>query len=111
MTAKGKGVLFMTNAKKQRGRIGRRIQTCHCRGYTVRDGKQVAFKRKLYGNYSDPAKATNTLRKTLGDTFITITDVATESNYYSMPIEDFVDVAIGYSMYDQSVSEREIKND
>ena len=101
----------MKNARKQRALIGRRIQTCQCRGYTVRDGKQVAFKRKLYGNYSDPAKATNTLRKMLGDTFITITDVVTESNYYLIPIEDFVDVAIGYSMYDQTVSEREIEND
>lgn len=101
----------MTNAMKQRGLIGRRIKTCHCCGYTVRDGEQVPFKRKLYGNYSDPVKATNTLRKILGDTFITITDVVTESNYYSIPIEDFIDVAIGYSMYDQSVSEERSKND
>ena len=77
----------------------------------MRDGRQVAFERRLYGNYSDPAKATNTLRKALGDTFITITDVATESNYYSIPIEDFVDAAIGYGMNDRPVSEREIEND
>lgn len=77
----------------------------------MRDGEQVAFKRKLYGNYSNPVKATNTLRKMLGDTFITITDVVTESNYYSVPIEDFIAVAIGYSMYGQHVSEERSKND
>lgn len=111
MTATGRGCFFMTNSKKQRGRIGRRIQTCHCRGYTVRDGEQVAFKRKLYGSYSDPVKATNTLRQMLGDTFITITDVAVESDYYSIPIDDFVDIAISYRINGDSISKERCKND
>lgn len=98
MTATGKGVLFMTNAKKERGRIGRRIQICHCIGKTVEDGDLVGFEYDLYGDYSDPVKATNTLRQRLGDPFISITSVETESDYYSIPTRLFLKVAMNYAI-------------
>lgn len=98
MTATGKGVLFMTNAKKERGRIGRRIQICHCIGKTVEDGDLVDFEHDLYGDYSDPVKATNTLRQRLGDSFISITSVETESDYYSIPTRLFLKVAMNYAI-------------
>lgn len=88
----------MTNAKKERGRIGRRIQTCHCIGKTVTDGKLVDFAYVLYGDYSDPVKATNTLRRRLGDSFISITSVETESGYYSIPTRLFLKVAMNHAI-------------
>ena len=99
VTATGKGVLFMTNAKKKRGRIGRRIQICHCIGKTVAvSGKLIDFEYDLYGDYSDPVKATNTLRRRLGDSFISITRVETESDYYSIPTRLFLEVAMNYAI-------------
>lgn len=98
VTATGKRVFFMTNAKKERGRIGRRIQTCHCIGKTVAKGKLIDFECDLYGNYSDPVKATNALRQRLGDSFISITRVETESNYYSIPTRLFLKVAMNYAI-------------
>lgn len=98
MTATGRGYFFMTNAKKERGRIGRRIQICHCIGKTVAKGKLIDFEYDLYGNYSDPAKATNTLRQRLGDSFISITRVETESDYYSIPTRLFLKVAVNYAI-------------
>ena len=94
----GKGVFFMTNAKKERGRIGRRIQMCHCKGKTIAKGKLIDFEYDLYGDYSDPVKATNTLRQRLGDSFISITSVETESDYYSIPIRLFLKVAMNYAI-------------
>ena len=96
--ATGRGCFFMTNAKKERGRIGRRIQICHCIGKTVVKGKLIDFECDLYGDYSDPVKATNTLRQRLGDSFISITSVETESDYYSIPIRLFLKVAMNYSI-------------
>lgn len=98
MTATGRGVLFMTNAKKERGRIGRRIQICHCIGKTIEDGDLVDFEYDLYGDYSDTVKATNTLRKRLHDSFISITSVETESDYYSIPTRLFLKVAMNYAI-------------
>lgn len=98
MAATGRGVLFMTNSKKERGRIGRRIQICHCIGKTVAKGKLIDFEYDLYGDYSDPMKATNTLRQRLGDSFISITRVETESDYYSIPIRLFLKVAVNYAI-------------
>lgn len=98
MTATGRGVHLMTNAKKERGRIGRRIQICHCIGKTVANGKLIDFEHDLYGDYSDPVKATNTLRQRLGDSFISITSVETESDYYSIPTRLFLEVAMNYSI-------------
>lgn len=88
----------MTNAKKERGRIGRRIQTCHCIGKTVAEGRLVDFEYDLYGDYSDPVKATNTLRRRLGDSFISITGVETESDYYSIPTRLFLEVATNHAI-------------
>lgn len=98
ITATGKGVHLMPDAKKERGRIGRRIQICHCIGKTVDDGKLIDFECDLYGDYSNPVKATNTLRKRLGDSFISITSVETESDYYSIPTRLFLEVAVNYSI-------------
>lgn len=98
MTATGRGVHFMTNVKKERGRIGRRIQICHCIGKTVANGKLIDFEHDLYGDYSDPVKATNTLRQRLGDSFISITSVETESDYYSIPTRLFLEVAMNYAI-------------
>lgn len=98
MTATGRGVHLMTNTKKERGRIGRRIQICHCIGKTVEDGVLVDFEHDLYGDYSDPVKATNTLRQRLGDSFISITSVETESDYYSIPTRLFLKVAMNYAI-------------
>ena len=88
----------MTKAKKERGRIGRRIKICHCIGKTVANGKLIDFEHDLYGDYSDPVKATNTLRQRLGDSFISITSVETESDYYSIPTRLFVKVAMNYAI-------------
>ena len=98
MTATGRGVHFMTNAKKERGRIGRRIQICHCVGKTVAKGKLIDFEYDLYGDYSDPVKAANTLRQRLGDPLISITRVETESDYYSIPTRLFLKVAMNYAI-------------
>ena len=98
MTATGRGVNLMTNAKKERGQIGRRIQICRCIGKTVANGKLIDFAYDLYGDYSDPVKATNTLRRRLGDSFISITGVETESDYYSIPIRLFLKVAMNYAI-------------
>ena len=94
----GKGVLFMTNVKKERGRIGRRIQICHCIGKAVANGKLIDFEYDLYGDYSNPVKATNTLRKRLGDSTILITRVEVESDYYSIPARLFLEVAMNYAI-------------
>lgn len=88
----------MTNAKKDRGRIGRRIQVCHCIGKTVANGKLIDFNYDLYGDYSNSVKATNTLRKRLGDSSILITSVKTESDYYSIPTRLFLEVAMNYAI-------------
>ena len=88
----------MTNAKKERGRIGRRIQICHCIGKTFAKGKLIDFEYDLYGDYSDPVKATNTLRQRLGDSFISITRVEAESDYYSIPTRLFLKVAMNYAI-------------
>lgn len=87
----------MAHAKKERGRIGRRIQICHCIGKTVAKGRLIDFEHDLYGDYSDPVKATNTLRQRLGDRFISITNVETESDYYSIPTRLFLKVAMNYA--------------
>lgn len=88
----------MTNAKKERGRIGRRIQICHCIGKIVEGGELVDFEYDLYGDYSSPVKATNTLRQRLGDSSILITRVETESDYYSIPTRLFLKVAMNYAI-------------
>lgn len=88
----------MTNAKKGRGRIGRRIQICHCIGKTVAKGKLIDFEYDLYGDYSDPVKAMNTLRRRFGDSSILITSVKTESDYYSIPTKLFLQVAMNYAI-------------
>lgn len=88
----------MTNAKKERGRIGRRIQICHCIGKTVEGGELVDFEYDLFGDYADPVKATNTLRQRLDDSFISITRVETESDYYSIPTKLFLKVAMNYAI-------------
>nr|DAI34263.1 MAG TPA: hypothetical protein [Bacteriophage sp.] len=88
----------MTNAKKERGRIGRRIQINHCIGKTVAKGKLIDFECDLYGDYSDPAKATNTLRQRFGDSFISIIRVESESEYYSIPTRLFLKVAMNYAI-------------
>ncbi len=88
----------MTNAKKERGRIGRRIQICHCAGKVVAKGKLIDFEYDLYGDYSNPVKATNTLRKRLGDSSILITSVETETDYYSIPTRLFLKVAMNYAI-------------
>lgn len=98
MTATGRGVPLMANTKKERGRIGRRIQTCHCIGKTVANGRLIDFECDLYGDYSDPVKATNTLRQRLGDPFISIISVEIESDYYSIPAGLFIKVAMNYSI-------------
>lgn len=98
MTATGRGCFFMTNSKKERGRIGRRIQICHCIGVTFAKGKLIDFEYDLYGDYSDTVKATNTLRQRLGDSFISITRVETESDYYSIPTRLFIEVAMNYAI-------------
>nr|DAO08088.1 MAG TPA: hypothetical protein [Bacteriophage sp.] len=88
----------MTNAKKERGRIGRRIQICHCIGKIVEDDDLVDFEYDLYGDYADPVKATNTLRQRLDNPFISITNVETESEYYSIPTKLFLKVAMNYAI-------------
>ena len=88
----------MTNPKKERGRIGRRIQICHCIGKVVAKGKLIDFEYDLYGDYSDPMKATNALRQRLGDSSILITSVEVESDYYSIPIRLFLEVAMNYAI-------------
>lgn len=98
MAATGRGCFFMTTAKKERGRIGRRIQICHCIGKTVAKGKLIDFEYDLYGDYSNPVKATNTLRQRLGDSFISITRVEIESDYYSIPTRLFIKVAMNYAI-------------
>lgn len=80
----------------ERGMIGRTVTFSHCYGQRVQDGVFVQFEFDLLGDYADPVKATNTLRRRLGDTSITITRVEQDSEYYSIPIKLFVETAINY---------------
>lgn len=80
----------------ERGMIGRTVTFSHCSGQRVEDGVFVHFEFDLLGDYADPVKATNTLRRRLSDPSITITRVEQDSGYYSMPIKKFVETAIAY---------------
>lgn len=82
--------------KFERGLIGRTVTFSHCKGQRVVNGEFEPFEYELLGDYSKLAKATNTLRRRLKDPTITITDVETDSDYYSMPIKLFVETAINY---------------
>lgn len=93
--ATGKGMHFMpTNL--ERGMIGRTVTFSHCYGKRVQEGEFVDFEFTLLGDYDDLSKATNTLRRRLGDPSITITRVEQDSDYYSIPIKLFVETAINY---------------
>lgn len=76
--------------------IGRTVTFSHCYGKRVQDGVFVHFEFDLLGDYADPVKATNTLRRRLQDSSITITRVEQDSDYYSIPIKLFVETAINY---------------
>lgn len=95
ITATGKGVYFMP-ITLERGMIGRTVTFSHCYGQRVQDGVFVHFEFDLLGDYADPVKATNTLRRRLQDPSITITRVEQDSDYYSIPIKLFVETAINY---------------
>lgn len=95
ITATGKGVCFMPTTL-ERGMIGRTVTFSHCYGQRVQDGVFVHFEFDLLGDYADPVKATNTLRRRLADPSITITRVEQDSDYYSIPIKLFVETAINY---------------
>lgn len=80
----------------ERGMIGRTVTFSHCYGQRVQDRAFVQFEYDLLGDYADPVKATNTLRRRLKDPSITITRVEQDSDYYSIPIKLFVETAISY---------------
>lgn len=80
----------------ERGMIGRTVTFSHCFGQCVKDGAFIHFESDLIGDYADPVKATNALRRRLKDPSITITRVEQDSDYYSIPIKLFVETAINY---------------
>lgn len=80
----------------ERGMIGRTVSFSHCKGMHVVDGEFEPFEHDLIGDYSNPDKATNTLRRRMKDASITITDIEVDSDYYSMPVKLFVETAINY---------------
>lgn len=80
----------------ERGMIGRTVTFSHCYGKKVQDGAFVHFEFDLLGDYADPMKATNVLRRRLNDQSITITRVEQDTDYYSIPIKLFVETAINY---------------
>lgn len=95
ITATGKGVYSMTK-KLERGMIGRTVTFSHCKGKCVESGELIDFEYDLIGDYSDLQKATNTLRRRVRDNSIVITSVETDSDYYSIPLKLFVQIAIDY---------------
>lgn len=80
----------------ERGMIGRTVTFSHCYGQRVQNSAFVHFEYDLLGDYADPVKATNTLRRRLKDPSITITRVEQDSDYYSIPVKLFVETAISY---------------
>lgn len=82
--------------KLERGMIGRTVAFSHCKGKRVESGELVDFEFDLIGDYSNVQKATNTLRRRTHDNSIVITSVEVDSDYYSIPLKLFVQLAIDY---------------
>ena len=72
-----------------RKRIGRTIVLSRCSGQMIKDGEFFDVYEELPGHFT-PERATRKLRRELGDETITINHVETETHYYSMPLEDFM---------------------
>ena len=72
-------------------RIGRRIMSTTCDCLIVNDKNDTEKKTViLAGDYSNETRATNACKKRLGVKRLLVQRISTESNYYSMPISEFV---------------------
>lgn len=70
--------------------IGRRVVLSYCNGQrAAENGEYVDFSEVLIGDFT-PDRATRKLRKALCDSSITIWNVETKSDYYRMPLWDFI---------------------
>lgn len=70
--------------------IGRRVVLSYCNGQrAAANGELSDFSEILIGDFS-PERATRKLRKALCDSTITIFNVETKSDYYRMPLWDFI---------------------
>lgn len=81
--------------KKVRGVIGRTITITHCTGKCVVDGEFVDYNETLIGDYNLQS-ATNTIRRRTKDNTIVITNIEKDVDYYSVPLDVFIETAIKY---------------
>ena len=71
-------------------KIGRSIQLSHCNGQRLNEqGDFEDFHELVMGSIT-PKSATRYFRKVFADDTITVNNVETDVDYYSMPIEDFI---------------------
>lgn len=71
-------------------RVGRRIAkaTCHC--IIIENNEVVHKDYVLYGDYSEPKRATKAIEKQYGIESVLVESIDMDSTYYSMPIETFI---------------------
>lgn len=73
--------------------IGRTVQLSHCRGARIDDSKEIVeFSAVVYGSISTDA-AQAYFRRKLKDDSIIINSVETDTDYYSMDLQTFLENA------------------
>lgn len=81
--------------KKARGVIGRTITISRCTGKYVVDGEFEDYEEMLIGDYNLQS-ATNTIRRRTKDNTVVITNIEKDVDYYSVPLDVFIETAIKY---------------
>lgn len=74
--------------------IGRTVKTTHVSGFYFTDsGTTENFSLDLSGNYNSYSRIFKQVREILGEDRIVIDDYNTDSAYYTMPVEKFMEYA------------------
>lgn len=74
--------------------IGRTVKTTHVSGFYITDsGTTENFSVDLNGNYNSYSRIFKQVREILGEDRIVINDYNTDSAYYTMPVEKFMEYA------------------
>lgn len=74
--------------------IGRTVKTTHVSGFYFTDsGTTENFSLDLSGNYNSYSRIFKQVRELLGVDRIVIDDYNTDSAYYTMPVEKFMEYA------------------
>ena len=72
-------------------RIGRRVMTTTCDCLIVDKNNNTSQETViLYGNYTDPTRATNACKKKLGVKRLLVQGIQSTTKYYSMPVDKFI---------------------